>query len=323
MTDQLGFMFVEAAMVTSNEQPAGTWTQPSFNWAELDARLASARAVLEAMSGPVRVVMALGLDAFERAWANRGDSSEQGGEVRREFCEVQVMASVEDITAWIHLCENQSGVLGSSMRYAVREFDGVQTSGQYIEGLGSLVLRQWTGLSVEGDDERATETLEFMPWRDSLFLEHFRVENDRVACPISVWARAYAAEKLSPASGVRCNAPTFLYEGREYVNSGMMFKGAYAQCKGWSLVPLEDWRGLVYSYSMLCMAWDDGRLARGDLRGLEVWVKGQACVLESMVLFYDREASVYGLGNDESTEVDELVDSEAEAESESDVDSEA
>ena len=41
-----------------------------------------------------------------------------------------------------------------------------------------------------------------------------------------------------------------------------------------------------------------------------------------MVLFYDREASVYGLGNDESTEVDELVDSLADAESESDVDSE-
>jgi hypothetical protein len=305
MNAQLGLMFAETDVVSSNEQPAGTWTRPMMTSGELAARLAIARAVLEGMTGPVRAVMRLGLGAFETEWANLGDFTAEVSADHREFPEVQVMASAEEIAAWITHCENTTGVPGSSMHYEVRNRDEVRMAGQYVEDLGSLVLHCW----AEGD-EGVTETLCFMPWRDSLFIEHFRDEDRRIACPIATWAQAYAADKLSPGQGGRCAVPTFFYAGREYVNSGMMLKGTYAQCNGWSLCPVEDWRGSVYSYSRLGEAWDEGRLARGDLRGLVVWVKGQARVLVGVTVFYDLNVARPDLGSLEVSGEGEVDDPE-------------
>ena len=137
--------------------------------------------------------------------------------------------------------------------------------------------------------------------------------------PYTVWGRAYCADKLAMAGKKVASVPTFIVNGREYVNDGTTSRGSYCECEGWTFCAPEDWAGPTYNYESQCKAWDEGRAERGDRRGLIIRVRGRLCVLDGVAEFYDNNAQFLHYTNveEESNEIadhdsDDWADDEGE-----------
>lgn len=154
--------------------------------------------------------------------------------------------------------------------------------------------------------------IDFLPWRDSFLGDSYRDGMQEIEAPCSIWAKAYCADKLVCSSDGIASVPTFMLNGREFINDGGMSHGQYRECEGWSFTPKAEWNGPTYSYRSQCRAWDDGSLERGDRRGLVVRV--QLCVLDGAVTVYDTRATEAVWTGTDDDEVDVVAEDGTEEE---------
>ena len=192
------------------------------------------------------------------------------------------------------VCNNS----GSSNQESSSNF-GVGTAVGAVAG-GLLGAQVGKGIGVD-----------FHPWRDAFFLDSFRDDLPAIYAARSTWAAAYCADKLAYSDSNIASVPTFSLNGREYINDGGYGRGNYYECEGWTFRPLADWCGPTFSYRTQCKAWDEGRLERGDRRGLVVSVRGQHCVLDGVARVYDDKATGDAIYT--ADEEDAIVDEDFEA----------
>lgn len=307
MSDQLGFDFCDTLAPVFAEAPAGTWTAPLFTPAQYVERFAKAEAALLGIVGPGRVLMRQGIDAAKaqhEAMQARGprDADDAYSLWRSNF-----EPSADELAAFVTHCETMAGGRAAfpGIEYKTRRrHRGTYTVAMHVQDLGTVIVRHWHAGGVGVD---------FHLYRDAFFLDSIRDDVPALFAPVSVWASAYCADKLAYSDAGTASVPTFTLNGREYINDGGMGAGDYRECEGWTFRPLADWTGPTYSYRTQCRAWDDGRLERGDRRGLVVSVRGQRCVLDGVVIVYDDNASAhdYTPAEDDGDELPEDAEGEA------------
>jgi hypothetical protein len=191
----------------------------------------------------------------------------------------------DEFEAFAGYCQKQkskeTGATGNpSIETKVREGRlGNLTAALHIRDAGTLIAQQWLSDNY---------SISFRPWRDTFFLESVRDAMPSVKAPRLLWHHAYCGDKLANAGQGIAHVPAFKFNGREYVNNSVVSSAACWSCEGWTFRALAGWNGPTYNYQSQCEAWNEGRLERGDRRGLIVRVRGQLCVFDAVTTFYDR-----------------------------------
>ncbi|MDR9230066.1 hypothetical protein FEP08_05637 [Burkholderia multivorans] len=192
-----------------------------------------------------------------------------------------VQATDEASARLLHYCVTKAGASHDvpGIEYKARHDEGMSCGAIYAVGIGTVIVREW----VSSGDRSIT----FEPGRATFFLDSFRDEMPAHYAPVSLWRPAYCADKIAVSNDAAPSVPTFLFGGREYVNTGGMSNRGKESCIAWSVAPLDGWTETTYSYRSACAAYDRYEKERGDRRGLIVKVRGQLCVLDKPVLFFD------------------------------------
>jgi hypothetical protein len=282
MNDQFGFDFGNDASERFSAQEPGTWLDPEFTTAQYTAIFAKAREVVQGIAGPARSLFWRGLEAALAEQAEMLKRCELDDEPYH-LCRTRCDPSDDEFDAFVEHCQQMIGAALPGIAYKVRKVprDGL-TAAMYVRDLGTLIAWRWSA------DNRS---IDFRPWRDSFFVDSYRDGMPAIKAPYSTWGGAYCADKLAYSNDGVASVPTFVLNGREYINDGGFGSGNYRECEGWTFCALVDWQGPTYNYRSQCHAWDDGSLERGDRRGLIVRVRGQLCVLDGAATIYDNEAS--------------------------------
>lgn len=307
MSDQFGFDFGDHTAPAFTEQQAGAWNAPHFTTAQFVALFAKAEAALRGIVGPGRVLFAQGLEAAKAQHAAMLAFRTPGAGDAYRLWRSNFAPTPAALDAFIAHCFTYAGTNAHGIEYKTRRQARMTTVAMFVQDVGTVIVHQWPGAGVGVD---------FYPWRDAFFLDSYRDEMPTFFAPYASWGGAYCADKLASSNDGIASLPTFFLNGREYINDGGLSKGSYHECEGWTFRALSDWRGPTYSYRTQCQAWDDGRIERGDRRGLVVSVRGQRCVLDGVALVYDDNVAAavpLPAGDDEADidadadEVDELA----------------
>lgn len=266
------------------ESPAGTWHDPDLSANQCAILLATAAKFVPTLEGKVGVLfsqaIAIAQAKLDAAMANMTDEIKEDTSRYLPWHSHDFNAVPHTIAAFVEHCDSMiTRDKLAGVEYKVTHRHQMTTAGVFIEHIGSIVVHQWHNVD--------TENLAYFPFRDSFFMESLRDSAPRIAEPIQTWGHAYCADKIAYSHKGIASVPTFAYRGREYINDGMSHHGDYSECEGWTFRPFADWHGPTYSYAEQCRAWDDGRLERGDRRGLVVHVRGQRCVLDGCAVFFD------------------------------------
>ncbi|WP_155747105.1 hypothetical protein [Burkholderia territorii] len=166
-----------------------------------------------------------------------------------------------------------------SIEYKARHGEEMSCGAIFVVGIGTVIVREWAS---SGD-----RSVSFEPGRATFFLASFRDEMPAYYAPASLWRPAYCADKIAFSNEAAPSVPTFLFGGREYVNTGGMSLRGKESCIAWSVAPLDGWNEATYNYRSKCAAYDRYEKERGDSRGMIVKVRGMLCVLENPVFFFD------------------------------------
>lgn len=307
MNNQFGFDFGDNHTSTLHVNPIGTWTSPRFTIQNYRDIFAKANNRLLSVAGAAQPFFRLGLEsavAQLEEMMNRRDIDDD-----EKFTLWRMKIEVDDhqLTSFIDHCKNMTESPFAETKYKIRHHSTMTTFGMFIEDIGSIIVRIWNQNNIGVD---------FYPWRDSFFLDSYKDTIKRHSLSYSIFGVAYCADKIAYSNNGVASVPTFSFEGRQYINDGGYSHGKYNECKGWLFCPLEDWRGDTFSYQTQCAAWDEGRIERGDRRGLVVRVRGQLCVINDVTTFYDENAGTIEY-HDDDVSVDEAendLDNEEECE---------
>ncbi|KND54484.1 hypothetical protein BPUN_4473 [Candidatus Paraburkholderia kirkii] len=240
---------------------------------------------------------ALAGDELEKMVERCGDDNEP-----RHLWRVTCKPTDDEFDVFVALCRTTVSSVFDGIEYKVRDEDrSVATAAMYVRDVGTLIASRWS---------ETNRAIDFQPWRDSFFLESYRDGIQAIEAPYSTWGRAYCADKLANSNDEIASVPTFVVNGREYINDGGFSRGSYRECEGWSFTAFADWQGATFSYRSQVRAWDNGSLERGDRRGLVVRVRGQLCVLDSAVKVYDTQATdaVWQADDADDAETDDETD---------------
>ena len=270
---QIGFDFQDEGQRegVGIEQPAGTWLEPRLTAAQYREGLAAAREGLTGLVGVFRVLFERALGAADVYLAEQGGRS---GERPFGWHCNSIGITDDELQRFGPHCVAPSCMEGIETRY--RDEKTMELWAMHVAGVGTLTVRRWaSGASAS-----------FTLGRDAVMRESYRDSRPSYALAVEQWQPSYCADKLAEAGQGVASVPTFSYGGQEWVNDGGWHgPGDRGMCEGWRLVRLEDWHGMTYSYRTQVQAWEDGRLERGDRRGLVVSVRGQRCVLASAARF--------------------------------------
>jgi hypothetical protein len=293
MSEQFGFDFGDAAKAFALHEP-GTWLDPEYTVEQYRAMFASGAAAVTRIAGPARPLFVRGLalagDELEKMVERCGDDNEP-----RHLWRVTCDPTDDEFDGFVAHCRAMVGAAFDGIEYKVRDEDGcVTTAAMYVRNVGTLIAWRWS---------ETNRAIDFQPWRDTFFLESYRDGIQAIEAPYATWGRAYCADKLANSNDGIASVPTFVVNGRKYINDGGFSRGPYRECEGWSFTAFADWKGPTFSYRSQCRAWDNGSLERGDRRGLVVRVRGQLCVLDGAVKVYDTQASDAAWQADESDDV--------------------
>lgn len=278
MSNQLGFDFGDSAPQLV-AQTVGTWSDPEFTTSQYNAMFTKAQDRLQSIAGPARRLFAQGLEnarvEHAKMTAHHGND-DQPYRLWRTRCHV----TDQEFSCFVDHCRLMIGIDLPGMEFKVRNRLAGLTAAMHVSGLGTLIAWRWSA------DNYA---IDFRPWRDTFFLDSYRDHIPLIEAPYSLWAIAYCADKLAESDQGVANVPTFMLNGREYINDGVSGSATHRECEGWTFCALADWNGPTYNYRSQCRAWDTGTLERGDRRGLIVHVRGQKCVLDSAATIYDTQ----------------------------------
>ena len=284
MDNQLGFDFVgntSASVLALLSQ--GSWLTRKFTRSEYEVKFAKAEAVLLGLSGVVRAMFAQGLERSKEIFTQRQTGSRQCGEDEAfDLLRSDFEPDSDTVTEFMQFCFAQGEKRPRGIEIKTRDQAGMTTAGVFIEDFGSVILRLWPDVDCMSVD--------FSFYRNPFFLESFRDAMPRIAAPVSIWGGFYCADKLAFSGAGVASVKAFALSGRLYINHGTSGRGSYRECSALTFCPLSDWRGETFSYQTQCKAWDDGRLERGDRRGLIVLVNGQKCVIDSQAIVFDENA---------------------------------
>lgn len=277
MVDQIGFNF-GSSEPDLQEQEDGGWNDPQFTFQQYAAMFAKAEDTLQLLGGLARALADRGLaEAREQHKCMQECPRDDGSAY--DLWRSRFELSDQEANDFVKHCEAMSRIATAGMEFKVRRgHDGHVYAGMYVAGLGSVIVRRWASDNIGAD---------FHLFRSPFFLASYRDSQAAYHVPDSVWEKAYCAEKLASSNDGIANVPTFTYCGREFINDGGWGRGDYRECEGWTFRPIADWNGPTYTYKTQCRAWDEGRLERGDRRGLVVSVRGTRCVMDGAALFYD------------------------------------
>ncbi|HDR8993961.1 TPA: hypothetical protein QDA93_006694 [Burkholderia vietnamiensis] len=304
MSEQFGFDFCDAAARAFALDEVGTWLDPEHTVEQYRVMFAKGTEAIQRIAGPARPLFAHGLvlasAELEKMVERCGEDNEP-----RHLWRVTCDPTDDEFDAFVAHSRAMVSSAFDGIEYKVRDEDGYVVAAMYVRDVGTLIARQWS---------ETNRAIDFQPWRDSFFLESYRDGIQEIEAPYSTWGRAYCADKLANSNDGIASVPTFVVNGREYINDGGFSRGPYRECEGWSFTAFVDWQGATFSYRSQVRAWDNGSLERGDRRGLVVRVRGQLCVLDGAVKVYDTQAT------DTVWQADEADD--AETDDETDVDNE-
>lgn len=301
MSEQFGFDFGDAAARAFALDEPGTWLDPEYTVEQYRAMFAKGTDAVQRIAGPARPLFARGLalagDELEKM-VERCDEDDEPRHLWRVTCK----PTDDEFDAFVAHCRAMVGSVFDGIEYKVRDEDGcVATAAMYVRDVGTLIAWRWS---------ETNRAIDFQPWRDSFFLDSYRDRIHAIEAPYSTWGHAYCADKLANSNDGIASVPTFVVNGREYINDGGFSRGSYRECEGWSFTAFSDWQGATFSYRSQCRAWDNGSLERGDRRGLVVRVRGQLCVLDGAVKVYDTQATdaVWQADDADDVETDDETD---------------
>lgn len=296
MTSQLDFDFGEQIIPEFSEAPYGTWLSAKFTVDEYQGIFAKASAGLQRVVGPARPLFR---EAIENALAQLTKMAAQCPRANGEAFSLWRSDFTADIAprlAFIAHCVAMADSSFPGIEYKVRTAASTSTAAMYVHDVGTIIVRQWASDNIG---------IDYYPGRHHIFMDSYRDRVERFEVPYTVWGRAYCADKLAMAGQNVATIPTFSVNGREYINDGTTSRGSFCECRGWTFCTLENWTGPTYTYASQCKAWDEGRCERGDRRGLVVRVRGQLCVIDGVMEFFDNNAhfEIHHSDNDDSSEL--------------------
>lgn len=293
--EQFGFDFCTEAPQAASA-PVAAWLEPDFTKAEWLARIERAEKEVRRIVGHARPLFAQNIEAARAYFTARDDDGETFSYRGRG-----IVVTDEQRQAFFAYCVTFTASSFPGIEYKYRDEGWIKTAAMHVEGVGTLIAREWTP---------DNGNLYYLPWRDTFFNESFRDDSRRVFVHAAVWVKAYSAQKIAEAGKKVPSVPTFTLNGRECVQTGTISGRGVREATAWNLVPVGDWKGQTHNYHSLRQAWDNGTAERGDERGLLVQVRGQLCVLSDGFRVYDDSATAMDAtysGPDE-TELDDEDD---------------
>lgn len=302
---QIGFDFGDDGQAYRLDAD-GTWSPLARVFADHAARMSAAQAALAKLNGIPQVVFATVLEAQIHEYKRQVKHcqyDERPTDAHTLWgCGVKLSgAECESIIAH---CVANAGTCGDGVEYKVRQSRSSWSSsvdleaGMFAPGVGSVVV----GKFKHADEWNYSVSFNLAE-RDSHFLANYMDDVDYAYCSEAVWGPAYSAQLIAEAHTKIPSVRTFKYGGREYVNTGACHgRNHYSQCKAWSIVSAEEWKGDTFTYAEITAAWDRGAAERGDDRGLLVRVRGVLCVLEKPLIVYDDQPRELILSTDDGEE---------------------
>lgn len=271
--DQFGFDFGGADEFVPIEKPAGTWeSRLAMNAAAWTRRFEQAEATLLTVVGPMRQIyrdlLTQDSEAFE------AQMQRMKYDAQREFSLWGARYELDDeaMDAIAEHCRTHEKASYPGIQYKVRMDGRIPTVAMHVDGLGSVVLRDW-GQHGRGVDFSLID-------RDTFFLDSYQDNAPRYELPYSLWRTSMMAQRLSESGAGVANVATFQHLGRDFFVTGISYGPEVCEAYAWSVVPACDWHGPTYSYTTQVAAYNEGILERGDHRGLLVKVRGQLCVVD-------------------------------------------
>lgn len=286
---QIGFDFGDSKPAFRAE-PIGTWKEMALPFKAQLKRFDLALATLPTLEGLPHAVFEDALTAAIAEHAAQVKHCKYDADERSyTLWTAKLKYIAADIAKVIEHCRQNQSISGASVEYKVKPCNrGDVVAGMHAKDVGSVIAVMW---APRGSDTEPRYSLRFVPGRDSFFRESYDDGAESARIPESVWSRAYAAQTLAESGNKVPNVRTFVFRGREYVNTGGLYSGNYRQCHAWAITSAADWEGDTFTYNEMIKAYEDGRLQRGDHRGQLVRVRGQICVLESHLVAFDDDAS--------------------------------
>lgn len=275
MDMQFGFDFEIDFARSFAEHAPGTWNRPMIELEQFRAVLDNADAPVARIAGPARALFRLAIDAAKVQLATDEWTLRTG---KVQFHDVQVDVPDDHIGLFIAHCVGMQGSDFYGIQYKVRQGLDV-IAGMYLDKVGTLVAYKWKGGQTR---------LAFQPFRATLFLDSYADHRPVIELPYAIWHKSYCADKLCNAQTKLANVQPFMYQGRKYVVTGGSSHHNVAVYDGWRLCALADWKGPTYTYASHGVAANEGKVERGDHRGLIVLVRGQKYVMESGAVFHDQ-----------------------------------
>lgn len=300
MSDQIGFDFGDIATVIGAAHPRD-WRDPEHFNSQWLVLTQAAAVDVQRIAGPARPLFARNIETALAYF--QGAITGEPEEYERPWRLDGYNATEQEAAAFIEHCERFAGTSRNGFEYKTRKTFGVETFAMYAENVGSLLAWVWP------NDNRSNVI--FHPYRDSFFEPSFRDDAHRHYLPVGQWQPSYCADKLAMAGTRVASVQPFTFNGRQYVITGTTSIHGKREGIAWSLSPFSDWKGETFNYESQNIACCDGRIDRGDRRGLVVQVRGQLCVLDSAVTVYDDHVKI---GEPDTYRHDE--DDEAESETE-------
>ncbi len=251
------------------EDPPGTWCGPDLSEADLRAHLDQAWRDSRAVHPALRPMLRRGLALMKRAVAGSGAAGRGLGREPQAGLVAGCVAVPMEPPWWSVLQEGCAGPGWPHSETAVHVRPGSACCAVHVPGVGSLVARQWPGQRV----------LHFGLGRATELRPSYQDAPLVLRLPQRLWRGLCVAQRLAQQADPPVTVPALAHRGRSYVITSTGRRDACPYAEAWWVMPLAHWRGRTYTVREHRQAWHEGRLERGDQRGLRVRVRGQDGVL--------------------------------------------
>ncbi len=310
---QIGFDFGDAKPAFRAD-PVGTWVEPSFTFAQHSSRLQLAWDKLSTLTGFLHAIFddSLAAATTEHAAQVKHCGYDTNEEAYKLWISKPAFGPADIAKIIDHCRQNASRTTGDVEYKIYTDGRGDVSAGVHVAGIGSIVAVMWVPRNAGSE---VAYNVRFMPFRASLFRDHYYDNAEYIQLPEAVWSCAYAAQKLAESGKKIASVRTFSLNGREYIYTSGLYNGNYREAQAWSITPAADWAGDTFTYDEMIKAYEQGRLERGDHRGQLVRVRGELCVLESYVVVFDNTPGhvPYLSADEEEDEDDDCLDDGAES----------
>lgn len=257
---------------------AGTWSMPKWNLVEMRKALELAQTTLEAgIVGATRILFELGVRAAWRELHRTEKLHSENSETLIYSPHASVIAAEADILRFIGLCDG--GSYGDTISTRRRFTMARNVWAMYIDGAGTVVVSQFFANEY---------VVRYFPWQSYEMRDSYLDDAVYVSMASDNWLGQTQQMNIAENSSVAAKVSTLLVDGVEWVCCGSGNARGSDFCDAWSVVPLDDWGGVVHTYSERKAAWDAGSVQRGNMCGVVVIVRGQKAVLSKPAFFFDK-----------------------------------